>query len=132
MSGYKSIFHGFPFVSREQLEREERDFKNRIFPLGIEQREHIATILSEVIPEVRNESDRLYAFISAKDAYMQEYTYDAGRAISLARDAIRVMRWKNSHLENLILSLIILELPLTSLDEYPTAEMVRQKAAEFE
>ncbi len=132
MNSFKSIFHGFPFVSKEQLEREEREFTHRIFPLGMEQREHASAVLREVLPEVKNESDRLYAFISAKDTYAQEYTFDAERALTLARSAIQFMRWKKPHLENLILALIVLEIPLTSLEDYPTADMVRQKAKDFE
>ncbi len=132
MNSFKSIFHGFPFVSKEQLEREEREFKHRIFPLGMEQREYAAAVLSEVMPEVKNESDRLYAFIAAKDTYVQEYTFDAEHALALARNSLQLMRWKNPNLENLILALIMLEIPITSFEEYPTADMVRQKAKDFE
>lgn len=123
-----SMFNGFPFKSKEQMDRERKDFEKRVFPLGMEQRDAADRVLTDLLPKVKHKSDRLYAFIAAKDAYVRDVEEDPARALAKAREAMQSLHWRGNDNERMVMALILLERNTPSLEVYPTAEMVRAEA----
>jgi len=116
------LFDGFPFVSKEERERRKKDFEKRIAPFGVEeQREKLKVLLGELFPDLDN-TDVLFSYYDAKDAYTIKETRD--EAIVAARIRLRRNRKVDGRKETIIIRLIEMEKDLTSLDDYPTAEDV--------
>ena len=115
-------FDGFPFQSREDMEREKRDFERRVFPLGLAQRDAARTVLRELIPHIKSDSESLFAFISAKDIYMLNEQTD--EALARARAQMKKLRYFTEEDKDKILALLLLDATATSLEEYPTAQEV--------
>ena len=117
-----AIFDGFPFTSKEERERKRRDFEKRVAPFGVEaQREKLKATLKELFPKL-NQTDLLFVFYDAKDAYTNKETLDEGRAA--ARQRLRRHRWVDGRTETVMLRFIELENETASLDEYPVAKDV--------
>lgn len=119
------LFDGWPFKSKEQLERERRDFEKRVFPLGEAQRTMAAALLAELMSKKLKEDERMYAYISAKDKYTQEDEEE--RAMHLARQTLMQQKWLTDSDRLVALALVRLEIGIEGLDEYPTADRVRQE-----
>ena len=115
-------FDGFPFVSKEERERRKKDFDKRIAPFGIEeQREKLKSLLKELFPKV-DIMDSMFVFYDAKDSYTKRETPEEG--IMAARLRLKRTKWVDARSEAILLRLIELEVGITSLDEYPTAQDV--------
>ena len=115
-------FDGFPFVSKEERERRRRDFEKRLAPFGIEeQRAKLKETLFELFPGV-DQTDLLFAYYDTKDSYTMKETPEEGRRVAVLK--LRKHRWIDGRKETIILRLIEMEMALTSLDDYPTAQDV--------
>lgn len=121
-------FDGFPFKSKEQMEKEERDFEKRLFPLGIEQRDAVAAVLCKIIPagkEAKNK-ENLYAFISAKDKYTScDDIQDAQKA---AYGELQRQRWLKEKDRLMILAFVELEAKISDLEQMPDTEAIEKHA----
>ena len=116
------LFDGFPFVSKEERERRERDFNKRITPFGVEaQRDKLQKVLKELFPKV-DIIDCTFAYYDAKDAYTKKETDEEG--LHAAKAKFRTVKWIDGRAEVILLRLLELERAITSLDEFPTAEDV--------
>lgn len=118
-------FDGFPFKSKAQMEKEQKAFENRVFPLGLPQRDAAAQVLREVLGSKVSKEELLFGFICAKDAYTEADEPD--QALTHAKIALRKQKIVPVDQINCILALLLLEKDVSTLEDYPTAEMVRQK-----
>ena len=109
---------GFPFKSRAQLEKEQKEFEKRVLPLGAEQKEAALGVMRALMPQRMREDEMLFAFISAKDAYTKEEDEETGRA-AVRHQLERNIRMKEPG-KSYILALILLDTQVVSLEEYPT------------
>jgi len=115
-------FDGFPFVSKEERERRSREFQKRVAPFGVEeQREKLRVVLEELFPDL-DQTDAMFTFFNAKDAYTYKETKEEGEVA--ARIRLRRARWMDGQKETIMMKLLEMEMAITSLDEYPTAKDV--------
>lgn len=116
-------FDGFPFKTKEQMERERKEFESRVFPLGPEQKDIALAILKQLLvrPKLKD-NEKLYAYISAKDKYA--YHGDDG-GVEYAQSALRKQKWLNEEEIRLVLALVMLDTKATSLEEYPSIEEIQ-------
>lgn len=122
------LFDGFPFKSREQQEKESKEFARRVFPFGLEeQREAVRQLLRPLVSPRLDDQEMLFAFISAKDKYIDEEKSEEG--LQLARGVIRRQPSISEQDREIILAAVRLEAEAVSLDDYPTPEQVRAALA---
>jgi len=115
-------FDGFPFQSKEERDRRKRDFEKRVTPFGVEaHREKLKAVLAELFPSI-DQTDLLFAYFDAKDAYSFKETKDEG--IVAAQAKLRKHRWLDGRKETILLHLIDMDMRIQSLDAFPTARDV--------
>ena len=119
---------GFPFKSREQIEKDQKAFEKRVLPFGTAQRDAAKNVLKELLPPRTRDDEMLFAFISAKDAFTQEEDPAQGRVAALA--SLKRGKWLKEPALSYVLALIMLDVQIGSLEEYPTAEQVRTYAGQ--
>lgn len=119
-------FDGFPFKSKAQQDKERKAFEKTVFPFGVEEhREAARKVLHEVLQANKLQDDqRLYAYIIAKEAYME--CEDVGEEANAALRVLHKQPWVTDEHAALIISLIRLEKGAESLENFPTAEQVRE------
>lgn len=115
-------FDGFPFQSKEDMEKEKRDFEKRVFPFGMEQRDCARAVLQQLIPHIKSDTELLFAFINSKDIYMKNDQTD--EALARARQQMKKLRYFTEEDKDMILTLVQLDAAAPSLDAYPTAQDV--------
>ncbi|MDR3225341.1 MAG: hypothetical protein LBT52_03470 [Clostridiales Family XIII bacterium] len=119
------LLDGWPFRSKEEIERKNKEFNERVIPLGPKQKEMTLSVLKELRPaKSRNDSkDLLYAYLVAKDKYIQKGKGEEGMA------ALNVELSKLKHLSDeekrIIKALIKYDSELVDINYYPTAEKIR-------
>lgn len=118
---------GWPFKSKEQTEKERQAFEQRVFPLGEGQRAAAQAVLDELlVAKKMKASDRMFAFIVAKDRY--ELDERSPEAVDAARAQLVKLRWLSAEQIDLVLTLVRLDALVENLDDYPAAGDVRRMA----
>lgn len=120
-------FDGFPFKSREQMKKEQQEFEKTVFPFGMQQREVALLVLREVTSKKLPDDQKLFAFISAKDRFAKAETEEEG--LAQVGKSFAKQNWLKQEDRSAIVALILLEYRIASLDDYPTAQQVRERAA---
>ncbi len=121
-------FDGFPFKSKAQMDKERAEFEQRIFPLGLEQRDEALRLLRQFFSRKRKDDEVLYAFISSKDSYTRAQNPED----SLKRIHTK-LRKHNKFSDNeiqVIMALLPLDAGAESLEGYPTAEDIKKQLDE--
>ena len=116
-------FDGWPFKSKEKMEKEQRDFEQRVFPFGEGQRDKAQAVLVQLSTGKQSIQEMMFAFIHAKDNYTQEE--DADKALARSNAVMDKLRWRKIQDRQLVQALLLLDLSAPSLEEYPTAEQVQ-------
>ncbi len=118
------LFDGWPFKTREQEEKEKKDFEKRVFHLGIEQREAARAVIKEGTSAKLKDKEGLFAFICVKDAYTQGEEDNNGP--EFAQNAMKKQKWIKKDDMKFIYALVCLDVRTSSLETYPTAEDVHE------
>lgn len=119
-------FEGFPFVSKEERERRDREFKKRLVPCGLEEsREHLQAVLKELFPDL-DTKDGMFAFYDAKDSYTKNDKGELGRIAAMKR--LKRLKWIDDRKMYIFMALIELESEIDSLEDYPTKAQVLDRA----
>lgn len=120
------LLDGFLFVSKEERFRRQKEFDDRVFPLGVEvQRALVEKTLSELIDDRNNRPEiQLFAYLSAKDKYILHEKSE--KALALAKKELERVIRKNNRAVSLILSLIQLDSEISSIEDYPGVEAIRR------
>ena len=121
---------GFPFKTKEQIEKDQKAFEKRVLPFGTAQRDAAKSVLKELLPPRTRDDEMLFAFISAKDAFTQEEDPAEGRAAALA--SLNRGKWLKEPAKSCVLALVMLDVQITALEEYPTAGQVRDYAEQMQ
>ncbi|MDR3305937.1 MAG: hypothetical protein LBS85_07955 [Clostridiales Family XIII bacterium] len=117
-----ALFEGFPFVSKEERARKQKETENRLFPFGLDaQRDAARHVLTELFPDLQIQ-ESLFAFLDAKDAFVKNDKGAPGRQAALGR--IKKIRRLDERKQTLLLRFIELESAAPSIEEYPTAAAV--------
>lgn len=120
------LFEGYPFVSKEERERRRKAFEERLAPYGVEeQRECSRNLMKELFPDL-DSKDSLFAFFDAKDSYTKHNKGEMGRSAALAR--LKRLKWIDERNAKLFMTYIEMESEIDSLDDYPTAEQIIDRA----
>lgn len=123
-------FDGFPFKSKVQIEKERKDFQNKVLPLGIPQREKVRELLQEVMNPKLKDDEALFTYLCAKEAFVEQEDDEQGGKAAL--HSIHKQKWVSAEDKKKILALILLEKGIETLEEYPTAAMVNEKAEQLD
>lgn len=119
-------FDGIPFKNPQKMAEEQQAFEARVLPFGAAQRQAALGVLRQVLPPKWRDEDMLYAFLAAKDRYLQTGGEDQGLADAQAM--LKRLRWIKPHEATLVLALVLLDAAAPGLDAYPTPEQVLQRA----
>lgn len=126
------LFDGFPFKTKDQIEKERADFSAKVFPLGPEQKEAASNILGQIISRKTKTQQALFAFIAGKDYCLSLVEKDGHiDTVVLRRFLTKQHIGLPPEDQALVAALILLDFDVTRLDEYPAADIVRQKALEL-
>jgi len=104
----------FKFVRPSEARQRERDFRAKIFPLGMGQRDLALAALRPLIKPKIHDEELLFTFITAKQKYIDDSEHIAN--IYLQRQK-QFSDDERAH----IMELIRLDISAKSLEEYPTA-----------
>ncbi|MEG1305123.1 MAG: hypothetical protein RR058_06435 [Oscillospiraceae bacterium] len=113
----------FSFKSKEVREKESKEYENKIFPFGLEQRELAANALMPLMHKKTNRVTTLFGFVSAKQIYLDT---DGNEEKQRAR-LIGCRYYKADEIKY-ILALVKLDCAIESLDNYPNSDTVRATA----
>ncbi|MDR0518692.1 MAG: hypothetical protein LBG82_01360 [Clostridiales Family XIII bacterium] len=119
------LLDGWPFRSREEIERKNREFNDRVIPLGEAQKERVMELLGELKPAgSRNDKkELLFAYLVAKDRYIQKGKGDEGSAAMAAE--MKKLRYLSDEEQLIIKTLVKYDSELINIDYYPTADKIR-------
>ncbi len=111
------------FLSKEEREKNFEEYQKRLFPLGIKQRDLALLAIRDLVSKKIRDEELLFYFIVSKQKYMENnelskiYKYLKNRGI-----------FNEDEIKN-ILSLVILDHNTTSLDSYPTRDIISKRAS---
>ena len=117
-----SLSELFTFVSPEEKRRRDRDFVEKIFPLGLEQRELALQALRPLIRPKISDEILLYAFIAAKEKYLDDFEQKAAVA------CLQKQPFFSDTEKSYVAALILLDVKVKSKAEYPCADDVKEAA----
>jgi len=127
-------FKMFQFKSRQQREREEREYAAWAFPHGDLQKENLTKLMSEIRPK---ESSKmlLFSFLSCKEIYKEKLEVSGSReeAIEKFLDSAKNYRqlFKKTDL-TMYLALVLADAETDERCEYPPADEIRARILELE
>lgn len=112
----------FDFKSKEQRQEEANLFFERLFPYGLNQREALENVLKQLFPK-HNSVSVIYHYIDAKDKLLRN---SKNEGFTMALKSLKKLKPKLSDAElRELLLLMKLELEITDMSEFPTAESIR-------
>jgi hypothetical protein len=119
------LFDGWPFHSKEEIERKNREFNERVMPLGPEQKDRILAVLGELKPAgSRNDvKELLFGYFVGKDKYILNGKGEDGMAAAAAE--LKKVKFLSEEERRVIKALIIYDSEVINMDYYPTAEKIR-------
>ena len=126
----------FIYKSKAQREKEEKEYRAKMFPLGMEQRDWELKTIAELIPKKKRDWPDYHfcLLILRQDLYNTELEKTDSDYMSIERV---IGKWKNNKLVrmmdkgdslNLIMAMAALENAAHSMDELPTVDMIREGA----
>jgi hypothetical protein len=119
------LLDGWPFRSKEETEKRNREFDERVIPLGPEQKERALAVLEELKPpKSRNDNkELLFGYLVGKDKYMLKGKgHDGMTAMSAELDRLKVL---SDDEKRVIKALVKYDSEIINIDYYPTAEKIR-------
>ena len=131
MSGFGDWFH----VSKEEQAQRREDMSKRVFRFGDDkQRPVVAKVLGELYGSTHSfsDQDQLFGYISARNAYAIATEKDPDTAITAADKQLRKIGWRKEERIRIMISLLVLEEKAPSLEEYPTAEQIKDYAPKLQ
>ena len=119
-------FDGWPFKSQAQMKKEQAEYEKKLLPFGEEQRDAADKVLAQVTGPKLKDRERMYLFLAAKEKFLTKDTEE--EALDSAGRFLMDQSWLPRQDARMILAFALLEYRAPSLEEYPTAEIVRQEA----
>lgn len=122
-------FDGFPFKSREQIEKDRKRFQGRMLPFGDPQKQAALAVLKQVASPKLREEELLFAFFTAKDKYL--LGQEDSTEVEDAQRALKRVPGLLPQDKQIVVALVLLDCALTSLEEYPTPQQVLETASKL-
>ena len=110
----------FSFTSPAQRREKERAYEKKLFPLGIEQRDFALKALRPLINSKKSDAELLFAFISTKEKLIDD-------SEQMAYAYLERQRYFSDLEKAYIMALVLLDVNVVSLEEYPNTEDVKSK-----
>jgi hypothetical protein len=119
------IFDGWPFHSKEEIERKNREFNERVIPLGPAQKDRALAVLKELRPpKSRNDSkELLFCYLVSKDKYLLKGKGQEGMAAMTSE--LDRLKFLSGEEKRLIKTLVAYDSEIIDLNYYPSAEKIR-------
>jgi hypothetical protein len=119
------LLDGWPFRSREEIERRNREFDERVMPLGGGQKDRALSILEELKPQgSRNDGkELLFGYLIGKDKYVQKGKGESGMEAMSAE--LNKLKFLSDEEKRVIRALVKYDSEIINIDYYPTAEKIR-------
>lgn len=120
----------FNYVPKEERERQQKEYFDRMYPLGEEQKKLEEKLLEQCVHAKVSAKDKMYQLLLVKDIIRQENEERRDRDLK---------EWSKAHLmgkipkeeQAKIHAIAILVENISSLEEMPTVEEVEKKAGDL-
>lgn len=112
----------WPFKSQAKRNEENDAFMRRCLPLGMEQRDMLAKLLSPLIKAKMSREEKLFAYLVAKEIFLKGEGSEG--AVAQVYDKLRQLRFKDAGDRRVIVALLRLDARLTDLASFPAPEAV--------
>ena len=113
----------FTIKSKAQRKREAQKYADRIFHLGEGHRQIVIRSLRELVEEEKTDEELLYAYVCAKDFYLQDQDEDRGKLQGWYDRTYMYPEDKKR-----IIELVKMEEVICDLTQYPAVCEVRKRA----
>ena len=120
--GFEDLFR---FISSDERKKRELDFQKKIFPLGLEQKDLALNALRPLVNPKIHDFDLMYMFISAKEKYIENSEHSA-------RIYLENQRSLSNADKTYIMSLILIDACVKSLEEYPNTSSIKLVAGNLD
>ncbi|MDR1293099.1 MAG: hypothetical protein LBJ91_06885 [Clostridiales Family XIII bacterium] len=119
------LLDGWPFRSKEDIERRNREFDERVIPLGPEQKDMALAVLDELKPPgSRNDSkELLFGYLVGKDKYVMKGKGDDGMAAMAVE--LNKLKFLSEGEKRIIKALVKYDSDIINIDYYPSAQKIR-------
>jgi hypothetical protein len=119
------LLDGWPFRSKEEAERKNREFDERVLPLGPDQKDRALAVLGELKPHGSRNGDKelLFGYLVAKDKYVLKGKGEDGMIAMNAE--LNRLRFLSDDEKRIIRALVKYDSEIVNMDYYPTAEKIR-------
>jgi hypothetical protein len=120
------IFDGWPFHSKEEIERKNREFNERVIPLGPTQKDRALAVLKELKPrKSRNDGkELLFCYLVSKDKYLLNGKGEDGMAAMSSE--LNRLKFLSEEEKRLIKTLVTYDSEVIDIHYYPSAEKIRK------
>jgi len=112
----------FRFISPEEKSIRQRDFQNKVLPLGLEQKGLALNAMRPLINPKLSDEELLYTFFIAKQKYIDTSNIDVVHNSLKKHDILSETE------QSYIVALILLDTHATSLEQYPNSNDVKSRA----
>lgn len=119
----------FNYVPKEERKRQQKEYFDRMYPLGEEQKRLEEGLLAQCVHAKMSAKDKMYQLLLVKEIIKQENEERRNRALKEWSDAYLMEKVPKEEQEKLYAIAVLTE-NITSLEEMPTAEAILRKAAE--
>lgn len=119
----------FTYVPKEERKRQQKEYFDRMYPLGEEQKKLEEELLAQCIHAKMSAKDKMYQLLLVKEIIKQEDEERRNRALKEWSEAYLMQKVPKEEQAKLY-ALAVLTENITSLEEMPTAEAINRKAAE--
>jgi hypothetical protein len=119
------LLDGWPFRSKEDIDRRNREFDERVIPLGPEQKDLAQAVLEELKPP-RSRNDKrelLFGYLIGKDKYVLKGKGEDGMAAMTAE--LGKLKYLSDAEKLIIKALVKYDSDIIDIDYYPSAEKIR-------
>ena len=127
-------FKLFNFKSKQQREKEEREYAAWAFPYGDLQREKLAELMRELKPREQPQM-MMFSFLTCKELYKNQFEESKSREDAIGRFLGAAKNYKQLIRKDDLCMYLALVLSDAEIDEkcgYPGADEIRARASELE
>ncbi len=119
----------FNYVPKEERKRQQKEYFDRMYPLGEAQKRLEEELLAQCIHAKMSAKDKMYQLLLVKEIIKQEDEERRNRALKEWSEAYLMQKVPKEEQAKLYAIAVLTE-NITSLEEMPTAEAINRKAAE--
>jgi len=127
-------FKLFNFKSKQQREKEEREYAAWAFPYGDTQREKLAELMHELRPKEPSQM-MMFSFLTCKELYKNQFEETKSRDDAIGRFLGAAKNYKQLIRRDdlcMYLAVVLADADIDEQIEYPGADEIRARASQLE